>query len=74
MANLFPLTPYKLLRVLLKLGFLIERQSGSHIVLRHPNGRVTVVPVHAREDLRVPMIRTILRQIKLTPEEFLKML
>ncbi|MDP1725862.1 MAG: type II toxin-antitoxin system HicA family toxin [Bacteroidota bacterium] len=31
---------------LLKLGFQIRRQSGSHIVLRHVDGRQTFVAMH----------------------------
>jgi predicted RNA binding protein YcfA (HicA-like mRNA interferase family) len=36
--------PHKPRKVLLKLqraGFQIKRQSGSHVVLRHPDGRQT---------------------------------
>ena len=36
----------KLLKILRAHGFLIVRQSGSHVVLRHPDGRRVTVPVH----------------------------
>jgi predicted RNA binding protein YcfA (HicA-like mRNA interferase family) len=42
--------PYKAREVLAKLqraGFVIRRQSGSHIVLRHSDGRQTYVAMHA---------------------------
>jgi len=29
------------------------RQKGSHVFLRHPDGRRTVVPAHAREFYRL---------------------
>ena len=41
--------PYKAKEVLRRLeraGFQPRRQSGSHIVLRHPDGRQTYLPMH----------------------------
>lgn len=35
--------------ILKKFGFEIVRQKGSHVFLRHPDGRATVVPIHAGE-------------------------
>ena len=57
-------------RVLLALGFQIVRQKGSHVFYRHPDGRTTTVPNHAGRDLARPMVREILREIELTPEQF----
>ena len=42
--------PYKAREVLAKLqraGFVIKRQSGSHVVLRHADGRQTYVAMHS---------------------------
>ena len=36
--------------ILKKHGFKIMRQKGSHVFLRHNDGRTTVVPVHPREE------------------------
>jgi predicted RNA binding protein YcfA (HicA-like mRNA interferase family) len=44
--------PYKVREVLARLhraGFVTRRQSGSHIVLRHPNGRQTYVAMHSTD-------------------------
>jgi predicted RNA binding protein YcfA (HicA-like mRNA interferase family) len=41
--------PYKAREMLSRLqraGFQIRRQSGSHVVLRHPDGRQTYVAMH----------------------------
>ena len=38
-----------LIRILEEHGFQIIRVRGSHHSLRHPDGRYTVVPVHAGE-------------------------
>jgi len=64
--------PYKAVEVLAKLkraGFQVRRQSGSHIVLRHPDGRQTYVAMHTR-DLPIGTLKSILHQANLTLEEF----
>jgi len=38
-------------KVLHSLGFREIRQKGSHLVMQHPDGRITVVPVHPGEDM-----------------------
>ena len=64
--------PYKAREVLAKLqraGFVIKRQSGSHVVLRHPNGRQTYVAMHPG-DIPTGTFRSILKQSGQTEEEF----
>jgi predicted RNA binding protein YcfA (HicA-like mRNA interferase family) len=56
--------------VLLKLGFSIARQKGSHAFYRHPDGHTTTVPNHPGRDLPRPLVRAILQDIGLTPDEF----
>jgi predicted RNA binding protein YcfA (HicA-like mRNA interferase family) len=57
------------LRKLKREGFLEKRSSGSHIVLRHPDGRQTYVAMHPGD---VPMgtFKTILKQAGISEEEF----
>ena len=57
-------------KVLLSLGFEAVRQKGSHVFYRHPDGRTTTVPRHPGRDLARPLVREILREIELTPEQF----
>lgn len=57
-------------RVLFSLGFAAARQRGSHVFYRHPDGRTTTIPHHAGRDLARPLVREILREIRLSPEEF----
>jgi len=64
--------PFKAREVLAKLlraGFEIRRQSGSHVVLRHPDGRQTYVPMHTKG---VPegTLRSIVKQAGLTMDKF----
>ena len=64
--------PYKAREVLAKLqraGFVVRRQSGSHVVLRHPDGRQTYVAVHPG-DLPTGTFRAILKQAGLKEDEF----
>ncbi len=67
--------PYKAREVLAKLqraGFVVRRQSGSHVVLRHADGRQTYVAVHPG-DVPSGTMRAILRQAELGEEEFRKL-
>jgi len=61
-------------KVLLSLGFQAVRQKGSHAFYRHPDGRTTSIPNHPGRDLARPLIREILREIELSPEQFQKKL
>jgi predicted RNA binding protein YcfA (HicA-like mRNA interferase family) len=56
-----------------KIGFVVKRQRGSHIILRRekPPARV-VVPDH--KNLRVGTLRTILNSAGLAVEELLQLL
>ena len=67
--------PCKALEVLAKpqrAGFVDRRQSGSHVALRHPDGRQTYVAMH-KGDVPTGTFRSILRQSGLTDEEFQKL-
>jgi predicted RNA binding protein YcfA (HicA-like mRNA interferase family) len=61
-------------RVLLGLGFAAVRQKGSHVFYRHQDGRTTTVPHHQGRDLARPLLREILREIDMSPEDFQKLL
>lgn len=63
MSKIPSLKPKKILRILLKRGFYIHHQVGSHLVLKHPKDpqtRVTV-PMH-NKDLKRKTLISILRQ------------
>ncbi len=72
MVRLVPLPPRKVIRALESLGFQAVRQSGSHVFMRHPDGRATVVPVHPREDIGRGLLRRIIRDARVEVGEFLK--
>lgn len=60
--------------LLIELGFEIKRQKGSHVFYRHNDGRYTTLPHHGNQVLSHPLIRQILREINLSPEEYIKMI
>ncbi|HHY37482.1 MAG TPA: type II toxin-antitoxin system HicA family toxin [Clostridia bacterium] len=57
-----------------KLGFEIDHVTGSHYILRHPDGRRTVVPYHGNRDIKQGVLKSILRQAGLTVDEFRNLL
>lgn len=57
-------------KVLLRLGFQAVRQKGSHVFYRHPDGRTTTLPNHPGRDLARPLLREILREIEVAPDQF----
>ncbi len=72
MSKLPIVSASQMLKILRHLGFSFVRQTGSHAFFKHPDNRATVVPLHKGEDLRRGLIRAILRDIDLSPEEFEK--
>jgi predicted RNA binding protein YcfA (HicA-like mRNA interferase family) len=72
MTRLPRLKGKEVVRVLGRVGFQIVRTRGSHVFLRHEDGRVTTVPVHSGETLGPGLLRSILRDVELTVEELLK--
>ncbi len=75
MSTKVPIVTAKVLeKVLFHLGFQMIRQSGSHVFYRHPDGRYTTLPHHGNHDLSRYLIRAILRQIEISPEDFINIL
>lgn len=74
MTALPSITGKDLVAALKKAGFEVIRIKGSHHFLRHPDGRTTVVPVHAGETIGPGLLSKILRDCDLTRDELLKLL
>jgi len=64
-----PYKPKEVLKVLIRLGFIEQRQSGSHILLEHPDGRVTIVAMHGKT-MKKGTFRSILKDAKMTEQDF----
>lgn len=59
-------------RILLKWGFQIIRQRGSHVFYRHPDGRYTTLPHHKGQDISRPLIRKVLNEIQVSTDDFVR--
>jgi len=70
MVRLPRATSKRVLKALLREGFYIHHQTGSHVNLRHPNKPHlhVVIPLHAG-DLAPRTIKSILAQAELTAED-----
>jgi predicted RNA binding protein YcfA (HicA-like mRNA interferase family) len=71
MAHLPILKPARLVRLIEKKGFEKVRQSGSHAIFKHSDGRWTSVPIH-RRTIGKGLLRKILNDIKISPDEIRK--
>lgn len=63
----------EVVKALIKEGFSIRRQKGSHVHLVKETAEKTfhvTVPVHANQDLNQFVLRSIARQAGYAPEEF----
>ena len=65
----------KAVRTLEKMGFIISRQTGSHVVLKKltPDGEIVcVVPLH--RELKIGTLSGILKQAQVKADEFIMIL
>lgn len=74
MPKLSKISGKELCKILEKIGFKKIYVKGSHVRFKHLDGRRTVIPVHGNEDLGIGLLTAILKQIKITREEFEKLL
>ena len=57
-------------RALAQLGFHQVRQRGSHVILRHGDGRGCVVPLH--HELKIGTLAGVLRQAGVSTDDFIR--
>jgi predicted RNA binding protein YcfA (HicA-like mRNA interferase family) len=55
-----------------RLGYTADHQTGSHIILRHPNLRRLTVPDH--RELAKGTLRSLIREAGITKEQFVELL
>lgn len=66
--------PRKLIKILEKVGFYKDHQTGSHVFLKHQNHKgVVCVPFH-NKDLKRGTLHSILKQANLPVEKLLELL
>lgn len=64
----------EVVRALQKAGFHVSRSRGSHVFLKHPDGRATAVPIHSGETIGIGLMAAILRDVGMDAEQFSKFL
>jgi len=74
MPKLPQISGKELCKIIEKIGFKKILGRGSHVRFKHSDGRRTVVPVHGNEKIGKGLLREILKQIKLSREEFMGLL
>ncbi len=74
MTRLPTLRARKIIQALERVGFVLDRHTGSHLIFRNPGThRVTCVPKHSK-DVKRSLMKMILRQAGLGEDEFRKLL
>jgi predicted RNA binding protein YcfA (HicA-like mRNA interferase family) len=69
MTRIPPVSGRELVDALGRKGFQVIRIKGSHHVLRHVDGRMTVVPVHGREEIGPGLLAKILRDCDMSRDD-----
>lgn len=74
MPKLPVVTANEIIKALEKIGFQGIRQKGSHLRMKHENGRVVTIPVHQGKTIGKGLLRKILRDTELSVEELIELL
>ncbi|MCW6158950.1 MAG: type II toxin-antitoxin system HicA family toxin [Thermoplasmatales archaeon] len=60
----------EVVKALTKIGFFIDHQTGSHVIMRRDGEKVLTITVPQHRELKKGTLRAIIRQSGLTAEEF----
>ncbi len=72
MTRLPPLRTREVVSGLQALGFIRVRQTGSHALFHHQDGRRAPVPIHPTKSISPYLLSDILKHLEIEEEEFLK--
>ncbi len=72
--KLRPVEAEVVIKALSRIGFQPVRQRGSHLIMKHSDGRSTVIPVHPGEELGRGILMEIMNDVGLSKKEFLELL
>ncbi len=64
----------EIIAVLEKSGFVLSRQSGSHKIYKHLNGKRVTVPFHGRKILHPKVLKNILRDADINVDRLKELL
>jgi predicted RNA binding protein YcfA (HicA-like mRNA interferase family) len=74
MPKLPTVTARELITALEKVDFAVVRQKGSHVRMRHEDGRIVTIPVHSGKVIGKGLLLKILRDADLTKEALIDLL
>lgn len=60
----------EVLKVLTRFGYVLDRQRGSHMILKNSSGNIVPVPRH--DPIKPTTLKSILDQAGISLEQFLK--
>ncbi len=63
-----------LAKYLEKIGYYVDHQKGSHIILKHEDRSLPRLSIPDHKNVRVGLLRKIIRDAGLSPEEFVKLI
>jgi predicted RNA binding protein YcfA (HicA-like mRNA interferase family) len=69
MGRLSNISGKKAISIFEKLGYIKDHQTGSHVILWHPEKPTLSVPNH--QELAPGLLRSLIRQAGITVDEFL---
>jgi len=65
--------PREIIKILIKLGFVKARQTGSHLIMYRSFDNIIIpVPIHSK-DIKRGLLKGIIKQAKSKEEEFIKL-
>lgn len=74
MPRLPRVTARQIVAVLGKVGFSLARQSGSHMIYKNAAGKRVTVPFHGSKILHPKVLKSILRDAEISPQDLEKLL
>jgi len=57
-----------------RVGYYVDHQKGGHIILKNVDRRLPRLSVPAHKTIRVGLLKKLIRDASLTPEDFAKLL
>ena len=74
MTKLPRVTAREIVAALERAGFSLARQSGSHMIYKNAAGKRVTVPFHAQKTLHPKLLKSILRDADISPDELKNLL
>jgi len=74
MSGLHNLKPVRVVKAFERLGWYVERQTGSHVILsKEGNPNILSIPIHKGRSIKQGLIKALIKISGLTEREFLQL-